>query len=363
MDGGSGAGLRRLVGRLVLAATAVALTIAMAELGARVLVPAWTPKNGARNYWRYDERLGWVHQQKVDATHAHRDFEVRLKTNAHGFRDDPIAVERTPGRKRMLLLGDSFAFGYGVEQDEALSEILEARHPEWEVVNTAVAGWGTDQQLLFYRDRGRAFSPDVVLLMFHPNDLADNAGRMRYGYYKPHFVLEQDELVLTGTPVRELSREQKIDRYLNQRTFFLTRLWEIPDRIEDWLERPAPEPKIRLASLGDPPAVSAGPPQDVERNGGVVLTRRLVRELADEVAASGARFAVVSVPGPDRRSQETLAPLLAELGVPYLALDEAFATWPRDSIKFAHDPHWNPKGQVVAADATEQFLLMEGILP
>ena len=76
--------------------------------------------------------------------------------------------------KRKLVLGDSFGWGFGVEHQEQFGEILENMHPDWEIVNASVSDYSTDQQYLFYREKGMSFKPDIVLLLFYENDFLDN---------------------------------------------------------------------------------------------------------------------------------------------------------------------------------------------
>jgi hypothetical protein len=376
------AALRRLGSNLALVAISVGATVAIFELGARVLVPEWTPKHAERKFWAYHERLGWGHQLHARARHRHRDFSVTVSTNSMGFRDRDYPLDRVPGRKRMFFLGDSFGFGFGVEHDEMMTSILETRYPHWEIINTAVSGWGTDQQLLLLREVGRDFRPDVVLLLFHPNDVEDNNAAMRYGYHKPQFVLEGGELVLTNVPVPQLNRDQRIDRLLHQRTYVLHKVWNWRKIVGGWLDEQrtlAEERRALAAAVGSPkatdqelatPDVSAPPPEQAAprdrcrgRNLDFTVSRALLTELDAEVRSLGARLAVVSVPGRCPDPRELLAPLLIELGVPYRPLDETFSGISNQEWKFPNDPHWNATGQRMAADATEAFLLEVDILP
>ncbi len=266
-----------------------------------------------------------------------------------------------------------------------LSELLEARHPDWEIINAGVAGYGTDQVILLLEEQGRALHPDVVLYLFHPNDVEDNNDDSRYGYHKPRFLPAAgapDGLELTNVPVPGTHWRKRLERWLAHNTFVLYTLWNGPEILADWWAslrggEPAPaeatkrpEAPPAAAEVAAPPAgprTEAARPRDVPfenvppgRDWDLTVSRLLVRKLAREVDAMGARLVVVSVPGaPDPRT--LLEPLLAELGVPYLPLDEAFRGLPREAFKFEHDPHWNAGGQRIAADATERFLEEQGI--
>ena len=57
---------------------------------------------------------------------------MTVAINSHGLRDGEYALEPTRGKKRMLVLGDSFAWGFGVEREEVFCEVIERRRPNWE---------------------------------------------------------------------------------------------------------------------------------------------------------------------------------------------------------------------------------------
>ena len=104
---------------------------------------------------------------------------MTIAVNALGLRGPERRVSKPPGTRRILLLGDSFAFGWGVEQEETFGARLERqlapRGGPVEVWSAAVPGWSTDQQYLYLRLRGLVLEPDLVLLAVGENDLAELA--------------------------------------------------------------------------------------------------------------------------------------------------------------------------------------------
>ena len=46
-------------------------------------------------------------------------------TNSRGYRDNEHALAKPPGVKRLLSLGDSFAWGAGIEFDDTYAQRLE----------------------------------------------------------------------------------------------------------------------------------------------------------------------------------------------------------------------------------------------
>jgi lysophospholipase L1-like esterase len=348
-----------LVG-LALVVTATAATLAFAEIAARLVAPGWSPLHAERNFWQHDAHLGWAHVPGRQGVFRHPDFEVGIAISAQGLRDREYPFERTPGRSRMLVLGDSFAWGFGVEAKQGFSEILESRRPDWEIVNAAVSGYGTDQELLFLEERGLRWNPDVVLLLLHPNDFDDNAAAARYGYPKPRFALGADGLELTNVPVPPLGLRARLHRALLQRSFVYHRVHLARSA---WSESrathpPSPAAEERAAHAGS--EAGGRPSAQPARDSKLELIAALLARLHQRAASAGARLVVVSAPSPPR-VREFLYGALAEQGVPYVPLDEAFGGLPREETHFARDPHWNAEGQRVAADAIEDFLVELGV--
>ena len=113
-----------------------------------------------------------------------------LRTNADGFRGPLVAATRTRPAVRIVGLGDSVMFGWGVSQDDTylarLVPLLEAASPgvAWEVVNTAVPGYNTVMEVATLEAKGLRFDPDLVVLNFVGNDLG-----------LPNFVEERPDVL------------------------------------------------------------------------------------------------------------------------------------------------------------------------
>jgi len=79
---------------------------------------------------------------------------------------------------RILLLGDSFTYGIGVNDDQTFGSIIEnnllTKFGLIEVINGGNGGKGTDYALKFFQLLGHEFEPDITILCFFCNDYADN---------------------------------------------------------------------------------------------------------------------------------------------------------------------------------------------
>ncbi|MDP3719091.1 MAG: hypothetical protein Q8T13_15110 [Acidobacteriota bacterium] len=89
-----------------------------------------------------------------------------LAVNSAGIRSDrDYAFERPPGVRRLIVCGDSMAAGQFLSNAQRFSELLERRIPNLEVINLALEGSGTDQQVLLYEHVGLRYEHDLVLLL------------------------------------------------------------------------------------------------------------------------------------------------------------------------------------------------------
>ncbi len=96
----------------------------------------------------------------------------RLVTDEHGLRRAPgIARGGWSARRRVLLLGDSYACGHFLENEETLSAALERLRPEWEVMNAGHFGYSIPDEAGLFRERARRAGAEVVLLQVTDNDL------------------------------------------------------------------------------------------------------------------------------------------------------------------------------------------------
>jgi hypothetical protein len=99
---------------------------------------------------------------------------VEVSTNALGLRERPIAP-KSPHQVRVLVLGDSVAFGWGVQVEDVSSRQLERElrsrsGVEVETINSGVPGYNTLQEALFLQTYGDMVQPDLVLLLYVDND-------------------------------------------------------------------------------------------------------------------------------------------------------------------------------------------------
>lgn len=121
----------------------------------------------------------------------HYDYDTEWAVNKDGFRERERVVKK-PGRYRVLVLGDSFAAGHGVELDKRFTDVwsreIQKAHPNVEVWNLATGMSGTGNMSDVLAGIGKKYEYDEVALgFFSGNDLDDNRDFLR-SQADPNFV-------------------------------------------------------------------------------------------------------------------------------------------------------------------------------
>jgi lysophospholipase L1-like esterase len=101
-------------------------------------------------------------------------------TNPLGYRGPaPTSVDKPLNTQRLLIMGDSFTFGWAVEEQETIAgrlrAILSDRKPTVEVINAGYHdGLSPDAYYAYLRREGIALKPDAILIVLYTgNDITD----------------------------------------------------------------------------------------------------------------------------------------------------------------------------------------------
>jgi lysophospholipase L1-like esterase len=158
-----------------LLAVTIVITIAALEGIARLIFPAPLPWKYPQLRYRPDPTLVFAWQPNQRGFSADKEIVI----NERGLRGPVVPYERTPGTKRILFLGDSITFGYGVRDEEVVTErvraLLGAAGVRAETINTAIASYNTEQEVAYYEHEGNRYDPDVVVVGVCWNDINDKS--------------------------------------------------------------------------------------------------------------------------------------------------------------------------------------------
>lgn len=298
-----------------------------------------------------DLEIGWSIAPNARTWHAALDFGLWVQTDALGLRapiDERRAASQREGGQRILVLGDSFAFGWGVPDDRMFSSELErqlAARGHYTVRTAGVPGYSTDQEYLLWRRLATQLRPAQVVLLLHrsdpPANVQDAAVMGKFVYPKPRFQIVEGRLQLSGVPVPD------------KRALAPDSVFEPVKR----LLRPFATYTLVQSSLRSgvslPWRASAPSPQQAPSPEAYEMTAALLGALDADVRAHGATFFVALIPT-DAAMTETLARICRTLGIPFLDLQAAFNG--QKDVLLVHDRHWNAKGHGIAARAVAPFV-------
>ncbi len=164
--------MRRWIHQVALFLCAILVALFCLEIGFRLA------RRGEIGF----DRLGW--QTETQNNQSGRiyqktsEFEFSTNVNQLGFRGPEVSIEKPHGTKRVLILGDSFAFGWGVNDDQLftshLAKELEGSSQRYEIINTS---GGSLSPLIYYvrlKNTHMRLKPDLVLLFINYADFRED---------------------------------------------------------------------------------------------------------------------------------------------------------------------------------------------
>ena len=168
---------RARVASLVLAVGAIIATFLALEIAVRVAMPQDLGFFDGSAIKRRSERPG-LRYELIPGGYAASYIGVPVSVNRLGLRDHEIAVPKPAGTVRILGVGDSVTFGYGVRLEETYLKVLEGRLRQaarggarYEAVNAGIEECGLDAYYHAVRTLGPRLQPDLVLVGIVLNDV------------------------------------------------------------------------------------------------------------------------------------------------------------------------------------------------
>jgi hypothetical protein len=186
------------------------------------------------DYRAFDPVLGWslVPDRQYHVKSVRKDFEFPVRVDRNGFRDDGQQISHVSDA-RVVVLGDSNAFGVGLSDDKTLShqvhDSLLTRGVDVKVLNAGVPGYGLDQFFLRLKSLGKLASGTVVIVLIHPmNDLVNLSSDVDYTMSRPAAVIQGGHLQFM-TP--SLNRRSEFPAHFSPMFRDLNRVFQLPDPV------------------------------------------------------------------------------------------------------------------------------------
>lgn len=350
----------RTVGRIIAHAL---LALLLAELAIRWLSPEI--EFIQKSMFNQDPTV-WF-RMKPNYVGAMSKKAVPMSTNSWGLRDRELGPKK-PGVPRILVLGDSLMFGYGVRIEDTatriLEEILRQRlGHEVEVVNGAVAGYSTLQSARSYELLADDVKPDIVLFSF---------GTLSGGRTNLLFT----EQTRRAAALAKSAGQHRVNAFIKGIVQWLRDNSQL-----SLLLKRRMAPRRELSGM-DVHAIQRAP-QDEE---GLRLVEQSMKELSDSATRRGVRSAVIIIPShkqvdptlwqeillkhnlpaslysPDL-PDKPLEDYARQQNIPVLDLRDPIAARPLEGFYWDGDgEHWEPHGHKVVAEILADFLLANGFL-
>jgi hypothetical protein len=283
----------------------------------------------------FDPGVGWK------ARPFYRDEVNGVFTNNHGMRmSENIDYEpEFYAKPRVLLVGDSMVFGFGVKQPFIFSEVLQREMPQLRVINTGVVGYNNVQEDVTMRRLLPVIRPQLSILFFcEANDALAND---RNDHFMPYATLRGDGVVL-----------HEASKYNPPSLYKRLDLWPVIDRLL----------KLRGKDLA-----YARDFIDLllrKENSYVMrLETKLIEDIAQVSRSANTKLVIIDVPtfgemrGEDTRNR-VLQAVCRRVNVRYLNLKDVY---PADSASLflPNDQHWNQKGHRFIASLLENVVTEE----
>ena len=335
------------LGLVICLATLVALELLLTAIA----LPTWFPRDVPERFlqpvpWWTCDAAGchYVQEHALAACAVGELSGRRCVINAQGFHDtqDFVAAPELESAWRILVLGDSFAFGGSAEIGKSFVEAMEARFDQAIIWNTAIPGAGTNQAIASFQVYAPVMRPHLTLLAFYMNDFDDNmlpldSYFMGVDAAGKQLSVRQYQADASGKPV-----------LLNRQSDLFYRLHRVEPPANE-LHRVFGEARLGTLTLRFVDAVqqmiSKADGSRMQRE--TAVTKDYLRQLRDLTTASGSDLLVLLIP----RKEDVAAPgprflaaldIVHDLGIPTLnPIDDLVAAlhYPQSA-----DIHWNNAG-------------------
>lgn len=382
MDAARWTGAHAVAARAALLVASLASGLAIAEVVTRLTGGGVACANRSM-FFDYDPAVGWRCRANLDLRFVEPgSCDVRVRCNSRGLRDREHALAKPAGVRRIAVLGDSYAWGQGVEDDQTFAAVLERALPGTETINLGVAAYTSVQELVLFEEEGVRYAPDWTVLLFCDNDLDSNFddkdGR------RPFVTSADGEPLRLGNRPVPPAKTQPLTEWLHHHSRLVLECdWCLALLRERRGEAHAAARAHDAAPAAPTAAAARGSmsfslldrflPPDARMDRAWRTLGSIYAQLRDEAAAHGSRLLVAYVPDPPLASEaafhglldqagvpreqadwdrpaKRLAEVCAGIGVPCLDLAPTFRAAPEPASFFLEgDPHWSAAGAELAA--------------
>jgi len=303
------------------------------------------PQKLAPVKFQFDKDIGLMHIPHLEGSESMpENYDIDFSNGEDGFRN--VSKEKLPSHinKKIMLIGDSFTYGKGVNDEETFAYLLQSRvlKDSAQIINAGVEGRGTDHALLSYQIYKDKYQPNTVIYFAHYNDLADNIRDEYYTIVNDSTFTPKSFEELTGGTKKKLQNSKVYNWLVSNSHFFallktvLVAVW-MPDQIVTY-------------------------DSEFDMNRAKKITADFMTQLRKEVEADGRRLKVYYIPSVqdwearatgELTEQERFFNDYFENNIDFHNLSDDFIDSSEPEIVkhfYLPEGHWNPKGHQLASE-------------
>lgn len=182
--------MSKFIRKLLLALFSILLFLAICELAVRKIAPQITYSAAVANSidcYEKDPAIPFTlaKNRKCKMVNINGEFKTSATINSLGYRGKEFTLEKPAGKTRVLVVGDSMTFGWGVGDNQTYPYLLENILKEKGVSNAEVinggyvGGLSPDSYYVYLKNQGLGLKPDILILGFFVwNDISDLDGNI-----------------------------------------------------------------------------------------------------------------------------------------------------------------------------------------
>ncbi len=347
--------------RILFAMLAILLSVlATAVVGEGVLrLAGYSPSNvnPLKAFHEFDPVLGWRGRKLYSARFKRPDFDVLIALDAAGFRKQvSLEAKRDKAPHRISVFGDSFVWGWGVDQGEVFTDKMNLLLKDYSVHNYGIDGIGTVvEYLIFSTEVRKQLRPDdVVILMFFNNDFVDNVDRK-----KIHAEVVNGEVQVVN-PAKPLTTP--FEDWVKNHSYLCNYVWYRADlRRLTRVNRKIEDEKLgqTIAETDERFAVAKHFLAEFQADCGAAKARFIVVHIPAQVELSEARASRPNKLANEKARTETLFSITRALHIETIDLLPSFLARKSktgETLTFKTDGHWNSTGHQAVAELLSDHL-------
>src|ERR1700722_7521009 len=101
-------------------------------------------------FFEVDDLVGVRGRPNFTGRLKNDEMDASIFNDAAGFRQPAREIPALPERRKVVVLGDSFVWGWGVVQGQVITDLMQDRLADRRVQNLAIASIGTVQEFVIF---------------------------------------------------------------------------------------------------------------------------------------------------------------------------------------------------------------------